>query len=307
MVLVYEKYKKLSPLSLSATALLKMQFVRSNLAFRAVRTGVWPGKKLSLPNSVLFTHIRIRQLSSVPPSYTEPVGVKAALRASQDPSFKPRATLLQKEFSLAGRVAVVTGGYGGIGLEVSEGLAEAGATVYCVDLASSPSDNFKATQEYVQRIAEEDTKVGRLEFAQADVTDAAGISKTLSGISEREGRLDICIAAAGVAIVSDRYSFAPDALEDIMRVNTHGVLYTAEAAAREMQKRQAQGSIVLIGSVAGSVSLPRGGARSADEPSWLGYCASKAAVVQMGRSLACDLASKGIRVNTVSPGLVNTP
>lgn len=283
-----------------------MRSIIANVALKALRARAPIVKSPLSYNVITSARAQSRRLSSASTAYSEPVGVKAALRASADPSFKPRATLLQREFSLAGRVAVVTGGYGGIGLEVSEGLAEAGATVYCVDIASSPTEAFKKTREYVRRIAEEDESIGRLETVQADVTNAAGISDVLSGIADKEGRLDICIAAAGVAVVSDARTFAPEALEQVMRVNTHGVLYTAQAAARTMEKHNSRGSIVLIGSVAGSVSLPRGGARK-EEPSWLGYCASKAAVIQIGRSLACDLAPKGIRVNTVSPGIVNTP
>lgn len=281
--------------------------ITANITLKALRSVALVGRETLLRHAKFPAHTQLRWLSSAPTAYAEPVGVKAALRASADPSFKPRATLLQREFSLAGRVAVVTGGNGGIGLEVSEGLAEAGATVYCVDLPSAPSETFKTTQEYVARIAAEDKSVGRLESVQADVTDAVGIANAVGDIAAKEGRLDICIAAAGVAVVSDASAFAPEALETVMRVNTHGVLYTAQSAAREMEKRHSPGSIVLMGSVAGSVSLHRGGPRNEGEPSWLGYCASKAAVLQIGRSLACDLASKGIRVNTVSPGIVTTP
>lgn len=97
-----------------------------------------------------------------------PIGVEAALIASKDPSFKPRPTLLQEEFSLQGRVAVVSGGNRGLGLEMAEALCEAGAIVYSLDLPAEPGDEWTATRRYVERMG---VKGARLEYASVNVTD----------------------------------------------------------------------------------------------------------------------------------------
>ncbi|THH09630.1 hypothetical protein EW145_g1861 [Phellinidium pouzarii] len=96
------------------------------------------------------------------------VGVQAALRARSDPAFTPRPTLLQKEFDLTGRVAVISGGNRGLGLEIAEALCEAGAIVHCLDLPEAPGDTWHATQEYVMRL---NLPSARLEYKKVDVTN----------------------------------------------------------------------------------------------------------------------------------------
>ena len=185
-----------------------------------------------------------------------PVGVQAALRAASDSSFSPRRTLLEKEFSLAGRVAVVTGGQRGIGLEMAEALAEAGAIVYCLDLSSVPDKSFAITQEYVSKLGLPDGT--RLEYASADVTNQKGVWKAVEEIANKEGRLDICVAAAGVIASEKCLDYPADEFQRLMDVNVNGVLYTAQAAGRQMMKFGAPGSIILIASMAGSLTVKVG-------------------------------------------------
>ncbi|KAI5116665.1 hypothetical protein M0805_007837 [Coniferiporia weirii] len=225
-----------------------------------------------------------------------PIGVEAALRAASDPSFKPRATLLEKEFSLAGRVAVVTGGQRGLGLEMAEALAEAGATVYCLDLPIKPDDSFSATQSYVSKLGLADG--ARLEYASVDVTDQKAIWDLVEKIANKEKRIDVCVAAAGILKGEECLDHSSEVFEQLMKVNVNGVLYTAQAAGRQMAKFGTPGSIVLIASMSGSVTNKG--------QHWVAYNTSKSAVIQMGRSMACELGPKKIRVNTLSPGYIYT-
>jgi NAD(P)-dependent dehydrogenase (short-subunit alcohol dehydrogenase family) len=120
------------------------------------------------------------------------IGVAAALKALEDPDFEPRAEIFD-EFSLKGRVAVVTGGNGDLGLEMALGMCEAGATVYCLDLPENPSPDFEAASKYVIRLG------SKLVYRQCNVTDQQAVWALFEDIANAEGgRLDICIAAAGI-------------------------------------------------------------------------------------------------------------
>lgn len=223
-----------------------------------------------------------------------PIGIEAAVKAASDKSFQPRSTLFKNEFSLAGRVAVVTGGHRGIGLDAAEAMAEAGATVYCLDLSEKPNDTWKATQDYVRRISEIEEGIGSLKYIHADATSQKNMWDIVEGIAAKEGRLDACIAAAGTLGASDCLEYSQEDFDRVFRINVNGVMYTAQAAARAMDKREIKGSIVLVASLASVVAI-RGAPCSA-------YASSKAAVVQLSRSLACELGPRGIRVNSLSPG-----
>ncbi|THH09768.1 hypothetical protein EW145_g1778 [Phellinidium pouzarii] len=225
-----------------------------------------------------------------------PIGVQAALRAASDPTFIPRPTLFEKELSLAGRVAVVTGAQRGLGLEMAEALAEAGAAVYCLDLPSVPDETFNATQTYVSKLDLSDG--ARLEYASIDVTNQQEVWDLVEKIANKEGRMDICVAAAGVLQVEECLDYPSSKFKKVMDVNVNGVLYTAQAAGRQMVKFGTPGSIVLIASMSGSITN--------FGQHFLAYNTSKSAVIQMGRSMACELGQKKIRVNTLSPGYIYT-
>ncbi len=123
-----------------------------------------------------------------------PIGVEAALKAASDPSFTPRATF-QHEFAIPGRVAVISGGNRGLGLEMAEVLAEAGAIVYCLDLPAEPGNEWTATAKYVERLG---IQGARLEYRSVDVTEQELVWKVVEEIANKEGRMDVCICAAGI-------------------------------------------------------------------------------------------------------------
>ncbi|KAJ7059589.1 sorbose reductase sou1 [Mycena amicta] len=221
------------------------------------------------------------------PSSTTRPGVDSALAGL--PSI-PTALAL---FSLRGRVAIVTGAHRGIGLEFALALAEAGAVVYCVDLPQEPDADWQKVQAYAATM-----ECGRLEYIQCDVTSQDATWAMAEAIVKREGRLDICIANAGVLHSAKCLEYSAEDFKKVHEVNVAGVLYTAQAAGRQMVKLGLQGSIVLTASIGGSINLPG--------QDLIAYNTSKSAVLQMARSMACELASSGIRVNSISPGYIIT-
>jgi hypothetical protein len=126
-----------------------------------------------------------------------PIGVQAALMASSDPTITPKRTIFS-EFSLRGRVSIVTGGKRGIGLELAMALAEAGSSVHCIDLQSDPGPDFEATKDYVDRMRGENQDVGTLSYVRADVSKQREIWDVVESIASEEGRLDIAFANAGI-------------------------------------------------------------------------------------------------------------
>ncbi|KAI0736854.1 sorbose reductase sou1 [Fomitopsis betulina] len=234
--------------------------------------------------------------TGIPPPYA-PVGVAAALEAS--PHITPTPTIFEHEFSLKDRVALVSGANRGLGLEMSMALAEAGArAVYCVDLPKEPSDEWCKVKDYLARMKGKAGE-GRLEYLSADVRDQEHMWKIGQTIGDREGRLDVGIAAAGILNPdTDCLEYDSKAFEKVMETNVNGSLFTAQAAARQMVRFGNGGSIILIASLSGSVT--NRGYR------WISYNTSKSAILQMTRSMACELGPKRIRVNSLSPGHIYT-
>ncbi|TDL27434.1 NAD(P)-binding protein [Rickenella mellea] len=235
---------------------------------------------------------RLREAQSISP--LAPVGVEAALRAAEDPSFRPRVTLW-KEFDLSNRVAIVSGANRGLGLEMAETMCEAGAIVYCLDLPENPGPEWQATRKYVERLG---VTGARLEYVNVDVTQQEVLWDKVKAIADKEGRMDICIAAAGILHGADCLDYPAAEFQKVMNVNTNGVLYTAQAAGRQMARFGTPGSIILIASMSGSITNK--------DHAWVAYNTSKSAVLQMARSMACELGPKKIRVNSLSPGHIYT-
>jgi NAD(P)-dependent dehydrogenase (short-subunit alcohol dehydrogenase family) len=126
------------------------------------------------------------------------VGVAAALAAAKGEGVAVRPTIWD-EFALKDRVALVSGGNRGLGLEMALVLIEAGArAVYCVDLPAQPGEEWVAVAEHVKRMVGTGGVGGRLEYVSADVRDQKAMWRIGEGIGDREGRMDVCVAAAGI-------------------------------------------------------------------------------------------------------------
>ncbi len=191
------------------------------------------------------------------------------------------------QIDLTGRTAVVTGGSRGIGAGIVKALAAAGASVAA--LYRQDEAGARAV------VAQVEAAGGRAWCDAVDVRDGAAVAAALDGVAQRQGRLDILVNNAGVV----RDGLLPELSEDdwrlVLDTNLFGVVHGARTAVRHML-RQRWGRIVNVS----SVSAWRGHRGQAN------YAASKAAVNALTRVLATEVGGKGITVNAVAPGLIDT-
>lgn len=189
-------------------------------------------------------------------------------------------------FDLTGKVAVVTGGNGGIGLGMALGLAEAGARV--VVAARNPDKSAAAVEQL--RAAGSDS------FAVAvDVTDEAAVQQLVDTVDDRCGRLDILINNAGSTVRKPVDRLALDEWRQVMDTNLTSTFLCSRAAHPVMQ-RGGGGKVINIGSM---LSIFGSGYAAA-------YCASKGGIVQLTRSMAISWAPDQIQVNAILPGWITT-
>jgi NAD(P)-dependent dehydrogenase (short-subunit alcohol dehydrogenase family) len=188
---------------------------------------------------------------------------------------------------LAGKVAVVTGGGGGIG-EATAGLFwEEGA---CVVLVDNQAADLQQAVDSISPSGE------RLLGLPADVSEEAEAARVMRTAAERFGRLDVLANVAGVrAPIGPVTSATPDDWQRILSVNLVGMAACCKHAIPIMAQGGG-GSIINVSSVNALVA----------RPGWALYDASKAAVLGLTRDMACDHARQGIRVNAVCPGFVLT-
>jgi 3-oxoacyl-[acyl-carrier protein] reductase len=188
---------------------------------------------------------------------------------------------------LTGRIAVVTGASRGIGRAVAERLAGAGATV-CINYRIQ----HERAKETLQRIEEAG---GHAVLHQADVSDPRQASEMVGGVIDRYGRLDILVNNAGIVRDGLFVELSGEEWSSVMRTNLDAIYHCARVAARQML-RQRWGRIINISSVA----VVRGGRGQVN------YVASKGGVDALTRALARELAPRGVTVNAVAPGLIDT-
>lgn len=179
--------------------------------------------------------------------------------------------------SLTGKTALVLGGSRGIGAAIVERLAAEGATV---------TFTYGGSADAAQALA---TKTGTA-TVQADSADRVAVGKVIAD----QGALDILVVNAGIAALGDPLELAPADVDRMIDINVRGPYHASVDAAREMSEG---GRIVIIGSVNGDRMPFPGGAA---------YALTKSAVQGMVRGLARDFGGRGITVNSVQPGPVNT-
>ena len=182
-------------------------------------------------------------------------------------------------------VAIVTGAGSGIGRAVAVTLGARGDTVVCADVdeASAAETTSAAGASAV--------------VARLDVTDAASCDQLIQGVVADHGGVDILVTCAGVELGGPAEDLTDDAWRRVIDVNLSGTFWCARAAGRAMIAGGNGGRIVLIGSINSRIALVGQAA----------YCASKGGVAMLGAALAVDWARHAIRVNTVGPGVVDTP
>ncbi|KGO43930.1 Glucose/ribitol dehydrogenase [Penicillium expansum] len=196
------------------------------------------------------------------------------------------------EFSLAGKVVLVSGAARGLGLVQAEALLEAGAKVYALDRLEEPAPEF----EHIQQRAKDLGTV--LHYRRIDVRDTELLNSVIETIANEEGRMDGLIAAAGIQQETPALEYSAKDSNTMFEVNVTGVFMTSQAVAKQMIRFGNGGSIAMIASMSGTIAN-----RGLICPA---YNASKAAVLQLARNLAAEWGTYNIRVNTISPGYIVT-
>jgi len=199
-------------------------------------------------------------------------------------------TPVLSHFGLKGKIAAVTGGARGIGLEVCRALAEVGVAVALIYTSS------KDAEETASKIAKETGSM--VKAYKSDVRNKSTITKTINDIAKDFGRLDICVANAGIAAHHDNLTCAEEDWHEIMKVNLDGAMFTAQAAGN-IFKQQGPGAGSMIFTASVSVILVNIPQRQS------AYNASKAAVVHLAKCLAVEW-MEFARVNCISPGFIET-
>lgn len=195
-------------------------------------------------------------------------------------------------FDLTGKVSVVTGGNGGIGLGMAEALAQAGANV------SIWGTNEDKNAAALEKLSAYGTKV---EARRVDVSDEDAVNAAMAATHEKFGRIDQAIANAGIGHSVDSFlNMTGEQMRKLFAVNIDGVLFTLREAARYMVDRATSGE--PGGSLVGVASLAaiEGAAHNQH------YAASKGAVVSTMKSCAVEFGRYGITANSILPGWIAT-
>lgn len=186
---------------------------------------------------------------------------------------------------LSGSVAVVTGGGRGIGYWLARALADSGAAVGLIDVLDD-------VEEAAHRLAS-DTGA-HTSAARADVRDPQALDEAFGQLEDRLGTADILLTSAGITIWGDSVDVTPEDWAKVLDINLGGTFFAAQSFARRLLPTGRPGSAIFISSMSGRiVNVPQFQAS---------YNASKAAVTHLGKSLAVEWATSGIRVNCLEPG-----
>lgn len=183
---------------------------------------------------------------------------------------------------LNGKIAIVTGGSSGIGLAVAKRFVDEGAYVFIIGRRQAQLDQAVAL-------------IGdNIEAVQGDVTNAADLDRLYQRVKAKSGRLDIVVASSGLSDYATLDTTTEEHFDKTFDLNARAALFTVQKALPLMARG---GAIVLLGSIAGFIGTPGYGA----------YGATKAALRAFARTWTNELAERGIRVNTLSPGPIDTP
>ena len=184
-----------------------------------------------------------------------------------------------KERYLNGRIAVVTGGCGGIGTAVCQRFAQEGAVVYATDI----QPNREPLPDSIT-------------YLKQDVTQESDAVSVMKHVEDAHGKLDILVNAAGIEFEKTIEETTLDEWNRMFAINVTGTFLTSKYAL-PLMRQAGGGSIINFGSYDGFIA----------DPQLAAYCASKGAVYALTKAMACDHGPEDIRVNAVCPGYVDTP
>ncbi len=187
-------------------------------------------------------------------------------------------------FSLAGKLAVITGGGTGLGLGISKAFLSAGAKIV-----------ISGRREEVLKEAVEELGEGAF-YLSNDVSDTASLPAFVEEIESKHGAIDILVNNAGINMKKFLTEVSDEEFQHIIQTNVNGLFSLTREVAKKMIPRES-GSIINITSMAAMYGISDVTA----------YTSSKTAVLGMTRSLAVDLSPKGIRVNAIAPGFIDSP
>ena len=188
-------------------------------------------------------------------------------------------------FDLSGRVAIVTGGSRGLGLEMAEGLAEAGAALMLC---------ARREEWLTPAMADLRGRGFKVDGMTCDVANPAEVQAVVDQTIRVYGRLDILVNNAGVTWAAEAEDLPLEKWQKVIDTNLTGAFLFSQAAAREMLKVQ-YGRIINVASIAGMIASVNG-------PHYAAYAASKAGLMGLTRELAASWGRKGVRVNAIAPG-----
>lgn len=190
--------------------------------------------------------------------------------------------------SFENKTAIVTGAGQGIGFEICRQLVKEGATVILNDIDQTLADNA------VKLITEESG--GKCLSLAGDSSDTIFIQQMVDIAVEQTGQLDIVIANAGITLFGDFFTYKPESFSRVMQVNLGGTFFLAQAAANQMKKQSAGGSLLFTSSVTGHQA----------HKDLAAYGMSKAALEMLAKNLVIELSQYKINVNTIAPGATLT-
>lgn len=182
---------------------------------------------------------------------------------------------------LQGKVAIVTGASSGLGKAIAEMYLKEGAKVLLSDINPYPEIGLLGDNAF---------------FQTADVSKSQDVKALVDAAVARFGRLDIMVNNAGIGGLEEISVMKNESWQKVIDINLSGVFYGTRDAAAFMKEKGIKGSIINMTSILGAVGFKGAGA----------YCASKGGVNQLSRTAALELASSGIRVNSIAPGFILT-